>query len=120
MPANRGIVCRGVYRLMRHPIYLGYFVTHIAFVAANASLEPRRAPGRRRGAGRLGAVRGAGAGMDPAYREYQVCVRWRVFPESSRNEGMSSFNTTPPPSDVSEPSATARRATGVRRGWRSG
>ena len=35
MPVNRGIVCRGVYRVMRHPIYAGYLVTHAAFLAAH-------------------------------------------------------------------------------------
>ena len=38
MPANRGIVSTGLYRLVRHPIYLGYLITHYAFVAANASM----------------------------------------------------------------------------------
>lgn len=37
VPANRGIVTKGAYRLVRHPIYLGYLVTHIGFVLANAS-----------------------------------------------------------------------------------
>ena len=36
-PANRGIVARGPYRLVRHPIYTGYIVTHIAFVMAHPS-----------------------------------------------------------------------------------
>ena len=36
-PANRGIVSTGVYRLVRHPIYLGYLITHVGFVAANAT-----------------------------------------------------------------------------------
>lgn len=35
--ANRGVVSKGVYRLVRHPIYLGYLITHVAFVAANPS-----------------------------------------------------------------------------------
>ena len=35
MPANRGIVSSGLYRFIRHPIYLGYLITHTAFVAAN-------------------------------------------------------------------------------------
>ena len=42
MPANRGIVSTGLYRLVRHPIYLGYLITHDAFVAANPiALEHR-------------------------------------------------------------------------------
>lgn len=38
LPANRGIVSRGLYRVVRHPIYLGYVVTHAAFLAANPSV----------------------------------------------------------------------------------
>ena len=32
VPANRGIVTSGPYRIVRHPIYLGYFLTHLAFL----------------------------------------------------------------------------------------
>lgn len=32
IPANRGIVTVGAYRLVRHPIYLGYFLSHIGFI----------------------------------------------------------------------------------------
>ena len=38
MPANRGIVSTGLYRLVRHPIYLGYLITHVGFLLANATL----------------------------------------------------------------------------------
>ena len=31
MPANRGVVSTGLYRLVRHPIYLGYLITHAGF-----------------------------------------------------------------------------------------
>jgi protein-S-isoprenylcysteine O-methyltransferase Ste14 len=34
-PANRGVVCRGPYTMVRHPIYTGYLLTHVAFLAAN-------------------------------------------------------------------------------------
>jgi protein-S-isoprenylcysteine O-methyltransferase Ste14 len=34
-PANRGIVMRGPYVLVRHPIYAGYLLTHIAFLVAH-------------------------------------------------------------------------------------
>jgi len=37
-PANRGIVARGPYRLVRHPIYTGYIITHVAFVMAHPSM----------------------------------------------------------------------------------
>ena len=35
LPANRGIVTRGTYRLVRHPIYFGYFLGHASFLAAS-------------------------------------------------------------------------------------
>jgi protein-S-isoprenylcysteine O-methyltransferase Ste14 len=34
-PANRGIVARGPYNLVRHPIYAGYLISHIAFLLAD-------------------------------------------------------------------------------------
>jgi protein-S-isoprenylcysteine O-methyltransferase Ste14 len=39
VPANRGVVTAGPYALVRHPIYFGYLLTHIAFVAANPTLS---------------------------------------------------------------------------------
>ena len=38
MPANRGIVSTGLYRLVRHPIYMGYLITHVGFLLANATI----------------------------------------------------------------------------------
>jgi protein-S-isoprenylcysteine O-methyltransferase Ste14 len=34
-PANRGVVMRGPYVLVRHPIYAGYLLTHAAFLVAH-------------------------------------------------------------------------------------
>lgn len=34
-PANRGVVVAGPYGLVRHPIYTGYLITHVAFLAAH-------------------------------------------------------------------------------------
>jgi protein-S-isoprenylcysteine O-methyltransferase Ste14 len=39
--ADRGIVVGGPYRIVRHPIYLGYFATHVGFLMTNWS--PRNA-----------------------------------------------------------------------------
>ena len=38
VPANRGVVMSGVYNVVRHPIYAGYLVTHLAFTLAHPLL----------------------------------------------------------------------------------
>jgi protein-S-isoprenylcysteine O-methyltransferase Ste14 len=35
VPANRGIVVRGPYTVVRHPIYTGYLITHLGFFMAD-------------------------------------------------------------------------------------
>jgi protein-S-isoprenylcysteine O-methyltransferase Ste14 len=37
VPANRGVVVRGPYEFVRHPIYTGYLITHLGFLIANPS-----------------------------------------------------------------------------------
>jgi protein-S-isoprenylcysteine O-methyltransferase Ste14 len=39
LPANRGIVSRGAYRFVRHPIYLGYLIGDVAFLLVNFGLQ---------------------------------------------------------------------------------
>jgi len=34
-PANRGVVIDGPYSFVRHPIYTGYMIAHLAFLIAN-------------------------------------------------------------------------------------
>jgi protein-S-isoprenylcysteine O-methyltransferase Ste14 len=81
MPANRGIVSTGLYRLVRHPIYLGYLIAHVAFIMANPTpwnigvfviadiALLARAVCEERTLSR-----------DAAYRSYQTRVRWRGVP----------------------------------------
>ena len=81
MPANRGIVSTGLYQVVRHPIYMGYLITHVGFVAANPTIW------------NLMTLVGADIALmiratceektlarDAAYRDYQTRVRWRVVP----------------------------------------
>jgi protein-S-isoprenylcysteine O-methyltransferase Ste14 len=81
MPANRGVVSTGMYRLVRHPIYAGYLLSHAAFACAHATpwnlallfsadlallvravLEERT------------------LALDDAYLAYRQKVHWRVLP----------------------------------------
>jgi protein-S-isoprenylcysteine O-methyltransferase Ste14 len=81
MPANRGVVSSGLYRFVRHPIYLGYLITHVAFLVATPS------------AWNVAALFAADAALlsravceeqtlsrDDRYRSYRETVRWRVCP----------------------------------------
>ena len=81
MPANRGIVSTGLYRIVRHPIYMGYLITHVGFLTANPTLWNMvwlviadlalmvRATCEEKTLAK-----------DPAYRAYLDRVRWRVVP----------------------------------------
>jgi protein-S-isoprenylcysteine O-methyltransferase Ste14 len=80
-PANRGIVRTGLYRFVRHPIYLGYLITHVGFVIANPSEWNLVLLGIADMALLLRACREEQTlAGDPAYREYMQRVRWRVLP----------------------------------------
>jgi protein-S-isoprenylcysteine O-methyltransferase Ste14 len=81
MPANRGIVSSGVYRIVRHPIYMGYLITHAAYVAAMPSVWNVAALAAADLALLARAVcEERTLARDPRYREYQQVVRWRVCP----------------------------------------
>jgi protein-S-isoprenylcysteine O-methyltransferase Ste14 len=79
--ANRGICCSGPYRIVRHPIYMGYLFTHIGFLllfpmpwnlAVFATLYLVKIP-RILAEERL-------LSRDPAYQDYQKLVRYRLLP----------------------------------------
>ena len=70
-----------MYRFVRHPIYLGYLVTHVAFLVASPSAWNIVALVIADGALLARAVcEEQTLAMDPAYREYQTRVGWRVLP----------------------------------------
>lgn len=81
LPANRGIVSTGLYRLVRHPIYLGYLFTHGAYLAANPTWWNVLALATADVALLVrSAYEEETLGRDPAYAQYQTRVRWRVLP----------------------------------------
>ncbi len=81
LPANRGIVSTGPFRLVRHPIYLGWLVLSFGFVIEYPTL---------RNIGLLTsilpvmiwriALEERLLGQDPAYRPYCQATRYRVLP----------------------------------------
>jgi protein-S-isoprenylcysteine O-methyltransferase Ste14 len=81
IPANRGVVCSGPYRLVRHPIYLGYLITHVAFVAANPTMWNMVVFAIADVALLARAVcEEETLTRDEAYKAYTTRVRWRVVP----------------------------------------
>jgi protein-S-isoprenylcysteine O-methyltransferase Ste14 len=81
MPANRGIVSSGLYRVVRHPIYLGYLITHVAYLAANPTMWNFVVLATADLGLMARAVCEEGTlARDPDYVAYQSRVRWRVLP----------------------------------------
>ena len=80
-PANRGVVSSGVYRLVRHPIYLGYLVTHVGFVVANPLNWNLAVLAAADIALLLRAIlEEKTLAEDAAYRQYMQRVRYRLLP----------------------------------------
>ena len=81
VPAHRGLKLAGPYRFVRHPMYAGYLLGHVAFLLMNPtvwnfavylacySLQiPRLLYEERL------------LGSDPQYRNYQASVKYRLIP----------------------------------------
>ena len=80
-PANRGIVSTGMYRWLRHPIYLGYLITHVGFVLANPTAWNMALFVTADIALLFRAVcEEQTLARDEAYRSYMGRVQWRVLP----------------------------------------
>lgn len=82
LPAQRGLVTNGPYRVVRHPIYLGYLVGHIGFLLANASWQNFAVVLLLYVAQVLRMQREEAvlASASEGYRCYQQRVRWRLLP----------------------------------------
>ncbi len=79
--ANRGVVSSGPYRFLRHPIYLGYIVTHIGFLIANPLAWNFFALGIADGCLALRALSEEHTlEHDARYVVYEHQVRWRIVP----------------------------------------
>jgi protein-S-isoprenylcysteine O-methyltransferase Ste14 len=81
LPASRGLVTRGPYRVVRHPIYLGYLIGHIGFLLSNFSLQNLLVLAMLYTAQTVRMVREESVlGNAIEYREYAARVRWRLIP----------------------------------------
>ena len=81
VPAHRGLQLNGPYRFVRHPMYAGYLLSHVAFLLVNPTWRnvaayavcyalqfPRLIAEER------------WLAQDPAYRDYQTHVKYRLIP----------------------------------------
>jgi protein-S-isoprenylcysteine O-methyltransferase Ste14 len=81
VPANRGVVDRGPYVMMRHPIYTGYLLCHIGFLAAHP--DPMNAALMVVGDSALivrALLEERILGKDERYRAYCSRVGWHLVP----------------------------------------
>ncbi len=82
LPANRGVVSSGAYRVIRHPIYLGYLLTHVAFLMANASVWNVLSLGIADAALLARArLEERTLSTDHRYQQYLQLVPWRMIPK---------------------------------------
>ncbi|WP_206995116.1 methyltransferase family protein [Trinickia mobilis] len=81
LPANRGVVSRGAYCFVRHPMYLGYFVTDLGFLLVNFSLYNMLVHAAQLSL-QIGRIRHEERLLseDERYRAYRDVVRYRLIP----------------------------------------
>jgi len=81
VPANRGVVTTGFYRVVRHPVYASYFIGHVAFFLVNPTIWNLCIYATELGfqIARMHAEEGL-LSRDPAYASYLRTVRYRLVP----------------------------------------
>jgi protein-S-isoprenylcysteine O-methyltransferase Ste14 len=80
-PANRGVVVAGPYSFVRHPIYTGYLITHLAFLIANPTPLNAIIVGLADGALIIRAlIEERVLVRDVAYQAYCRRVGWHLVP----------------------------------------
>jgi protein-S-isoprenylcysteine O-methyltransferase Ste14 len=79
--ANRGVKTWGPYRLVRHPAYLGYFISYLGYVAENPSVLNVGLLGLST-TFQLVRIREEERVLvgDPSYAQYRTSVRYRLIP----------------------------------------
>jgi protein-S-isoprenylcysteine O-methyltransferase Ste14 len=81
VPANRGVKTRGMYRLVRHPIYCGYCIIDVAMLAQNFCAWNFCIAGAHLIVQTLRITcEERFLLQDPVYAEYASRVKWRLFP----------------------------------------
>jgi len=81
VPALRHIKTRGLYRVIRHPIYFGYFLAFSCFIAQNISIFNVIVL-LIIGCADIMRIKAEEEFLseDPQYRAYKERVRWRLIP----------------------------------------